>query len=492
MGYLERIDGYKEEMIKTLQELIAIPSVRAEGEPGMPFGKAVDDALVFMLRLGEATGFAPCNIDHYGGHLEFEGRITDEMGEPTDEKPKTMGILIHLDVVPEGSDWEYPPYGGELAYVPGTAGGQDSLRLYGRGAMDDKGPAIAAFYAMKALKEEGFVPQKNIRMILGLDEETSWDGMERYLAKVEAPDFSFTPDADFPVIHGEMGILIFELAAKFHTTRGNERGGLKLRSVSGGTAANSVADSARAVVRAESYDEVKEKLRAFRERTGYQINCKGRGKSLEIVTEGVSAHGATPWKGKNAITVLMEFLDELPFAEEDKRDFIRFYRDKIGGEFHGQSLGCGFSDEVSGPLILNVGMIHMDEEMGKVTINIRYPISFTEEQIYEGMMPAVNEYGLGIVKLNHKAPIFVPREDPLVQTLLAVYRKHTGDTETEPMVIGGGTYARAVPGAVAFGANYPGEPEVQHQKNEYITVERLMKTAKIYADAIYELTKEKD
>jgi succinyl-diaminopimelate desuccinylase len=482
MGYLDRIDEYRGEMIRTLQELIAIPSVRGHEEKNMPFGRAVDDALKYMLRLGEEAGFLTHNEDNWGGHIDYRVPVEGDR----ESEAKTLGILVHLDVVPEGSDWDYPPYGGVLVETP------EGQRIYGRGTMDDKGPTIAAFYAMKALKDEGFLPQKNIRMILGLDEETSWDGMKQYLEKVSAPDFSFTPDADFPVIHGEMGILVFELVLKLNPSEKGRTEGLRLRSIDGGTAANSVADVAGATIMSSDYDHVKKKLLEFKARTGYDIKSIGRGKSLRIQATGRAAHGATPWNGENAISILMMFLGELSFLEEDRMDFIQFYNEKIGFQFHGQSLNCGFSDDLSGKLILNVGMIHMDDEIAKLTINIRYPITLDQERVYEGIMPLVDEYGMGIVKLNNKAPIFVPVEDPLVQTLLKVYRKHTGDMESKPMVIGGGTYARAVPGAVAYGAKFPGAPEVQHRKNEYIEVDSLIKTAKIYADAIYELTKEKD
>lgn len=479
MRYLERIDEYKEEMIRTLRELISIPSVRSYAVGNMPFGKAVDDAFKYMLNLGERAGFYTYNAGNWGGHIDF-------LDPSSQEVSKTMGILVHLDVVPEGSGWEHPPYGGNLVEM------QEGQRIYGRGAIDDKGPAVAAFYAMKALKDEGYIPEKNIRMILGLDEETSWDGMERYLAEVTLPDFSFTPDADFPVIHGEMGILVFELAMKLNASNKGGIKGISLRSINGGTAANSVADVANAILMGDNYEDIKEKLSDFRNRTGYTIGAIGRGKSLKIMAEGRAAHGATPWNGENAISILMEFLGELVFLEDDRSDFLRFYNDKIGFELHGEALGCGFSDDVSGKLILNVGMVHMDDEIAKLTVNVRYPITMDDEMVYEGMRAAINEYGMGIVKLNHKAPIFVPADDPMVQTLLSVYRKHTGDIVTKPLVIGGGTYARAVPGAVAFGAKFPGDPEVQHRKDEYMDVESLIKTAKIYADAIFELTKGKD
>lgn len=478
MSYLDRIDGYREDMIRDLQGLIAIPGVAGDPQGDMPFGEDVHRAFEYMLDLGEEAGFETLNVDNYGGHIEFGGYLTDEEGNPAGRTEQAMGILTHVDVVPAGTDWDYPPFEGRE--VDG--------RIYGRGTTDNKGPTIAAFYAMKALKEEGFMPNKRVRLILGLDEEagTGWKGMEAYFSKVKKPLFAFTPDAEFPAIHAEMGILIFELVKKIGKTKGK---GVELRSLTGGNAANMVADHARAVLRADSYEDIKKSLETYRKETGYKLASKGIGKSLEITVSGVSSHGARPEKGLNAISIMMDFLGKLDIINEDIGDFIDFYNTHIGFNLHGEQIGCGLSDEISGLLIFNVGMIHLDQEVAKLTVNIRYPVTLNEEVVYSGMMPNLDKYNLGVVKVNHQASIYVPLEDPLIQTLMDVYRKHTGDAESQALVIGGGTYARSMENAVAFGMTFPGEPELAHQKNEYVLIESLMKATKIFADSIYELTK---
>lgn len=478
MGYLDRIDGYREEMLQALQGLISFPSVVSTQVDNMPFGEEVHKAFEYMLTLAVKEGFDTVNIDNFGGHLEFGGYIEDEEGETVCRSEECLGILTHLDVVPEGSDWEYPPYEGRI--VDG--------RMYGRGTTDDKGPTIAAFYAMKALKDEGIMPRKKVRLILGLDEEagTGWQGMQAYFSKVEKPDIAFTPDAEFPAIHAEMGLMIFELVKKLGKTIDK---GVVLRSLTGGNAPNMVADNARAVIRADSYDEIRKMIKAYKDETGYEIKAKGIGKSLEIVTHGVSSHGARPEKGLNAISIMMEFLGRLQIVNEDVVEFIEFYNKHIGFELHGQSVGCGFSDEVSGDLILNVGEINLDAEAARLIINIRYPVTMEEDDIYNGMMPILDNYNFGILKTNHQKPIYFPVDHPLIVTLMDVYRKHTGDTESVALVIGGGTYARSMDNAVAFGMNFPDEPELAHQKNENISIDNLMRATKIFAESIYELTK---
>ena len=312
--YLDLIDAYREEMIQTLRELVAIKSVAAAPDGDAPFGRGVQDAFEYMLSKAKTEGFDTENIDNYGGHIEFGGYLYDEEGEMGGTSDEVVGIVGHLDVVPEGKDWDFEPYGGEL---------KDD-NIYGRGTIDDKGPTIAAFYAMKSLKDAGVIPAKKVRLILGLDEETGWKGMEYYLKRVKHPDFGFTPDGEFPAIHGEMGILIFDLAKKIGKSPAGEKG-IVLRSMTGGNAANMVADHARAVIKADSYDAVKEKLAQFKKETGYQISGKGIGKNFELTTLGISAHGARPESGLNAISILMKFLGELSLANEDVRDFIDFY-----------------------------------------------------------------------------------------------------------------------------------------------------------------------
>lgn len=466
MNYMELIDGYRDDMIKMLQELIAIRSVVGPATGDFPFGQDVHKAFLYLLDRGKEEGFKTANIDNYGGHIEFSGQPESEI----------MAILGHLDVVPEGSNWDYPPFGGEVA----------DGKLYGRGAIDNKGPMVAAFYAIKALKDAGILTEKRVRLIIGLDEEINWTGMKYYMEHEETPAFGFTPDADFPVIHGEMGILIFELVKKINKSL---KPGVSLRSLVGGQAPNMVADYARAVITAENYDAIREALTKFTKKTGYKISCKGRGRSLEINTEGISAHGAHPSEGLNAISIMMAFLGEIQLSNEDMSEFIEFYNSKIGFDLSGDALGCGLEDEASGKLVLNVGLVNLDPEAARLTINIRYPITLTDEQVFDAMMPAINHYNLGIIKLDHKAPIYLPKDSEIVTTLMDIYRKHSGDHQSEPLVIGGGTYARSMKNAVAYGATFPGQDEVAHQKNEYIDIESMMKATKIYAEAIFSLAK---
>ncbi len=487
MDYEKYLELNKEEMIFALQNIVQSRSEEGEkimGKNGeiYPFGMGVQEALEKVLKMGEAMGFTVKNVDNYGGHIDFVGTgkpLTDAKGNITGyESPKIMAVIGHLDVVPAGSGWDFDPYGGEI---------KDG-KIYGRGTTDDKGPVISCLYAMKALKDAGYKPECTIRLIIGLDEETHWKGMSYYFKHEKRPDFGFTPDADFPVINGEMGMLIFDFAKKFAATQVK---GLELRSLKGGTAPNSVADRCRAVMLSTqegTYDRIKSQLNQYREKTGYKISAKGVGKSLEIIASGISAHGAKPEAGLNAISIMMEFLGTLNFVNEDHNEFIQFYNEYIGFCLDGEKLGVNLYDEPSGKLVFNVGMVDLDSRAGKLTINIRYPVTCDGEAILDTLASAIGKYDMGLIRTEHKLPIFMDLDNPVVKLLLETYQKHTGDYESKPLVIGGGTYARSTGNIIAYGALFPGDEDLMHQKNECLSIERFEQMTKIYTEAIYKLS----
>lgn len=474
MEYQKILQNNREELVSSLARVIRVKSVREEacnlnGEY-LPFGKGVKKCLDEVLAMGSSMGFKVKNVDNYGGHIEFTGS-----GEGI------FGIIAHIDVVPEGTDWTHEPYGADI---------EDGY-MYGRGTTDDKGPMIACLLAMKALKDSGFVPEKTIRLIIGCDEETAWEGIKYYFEHEARPDFGFTPDADFPCVNGEKGILIFDVAKKIGKT---SQEGLELRSLKGGTAANSVAEFARAVINSpkpEQYEEIKKKIELFKLETGYKLNYKGVGKALEITATGKAAHGAHPDKGLNAISILMKFLERVSFANEDYNDFVNFYNKNIGFNLNGEGI-FELSDEQSGKLVLNVGMAELKKDIAKLTINIRYPISFTDSDVFVPLQNVLDKYGIGIIKGEHKPPIYMAEDSEIIKALMAAYQNHTGDFDSKPLVIGGGTYARSTPGIVAFGALFPGDPDTMHQKDERISIDRLAEMTEIYKEAIFRLAKEKE
>lgn len=460
-----RIEEMRDNIIATTQELIRIKSVESDAEEGKPFGKGVNKALETTLEIAQNMGFETKNIDRYAGYAE--------MGEGEE----MMGILCHLDVVPEGSNWTYPPYAAEI----------HDNKIYGRGSIDDKGPAVAALYAMKAVKDSDITLNKRVRIIFGTNEESGWGGMDYYLENADVPDFAFSPDAEFPVIHAEKGILIFNIEKDFENKSENEN--LKIKSIKGGNAPNMVPDYCEAEVESDNLEELKSKLDDLKEKNDYDLDIEINNNKAIIKSNGVSAHGSMPQDGQNAISQLMKFLAKIDLGNSDIAGFIDFYNEKIGMEYNGESIGCGFEDDISGKLIFNVGVINISEEKAELTINIRYPVRSNAEDVYSGIEKNLKS-GYILDKGQHKEPLYVEKDDPLVENLMKVYRDIVGDRESEPIAIGGGTYARAIEKAVAFGPLFPGQEELAHQKDEFIGIEDLIKNTKIYAGAIAALCSE--
>lgn len=462
MNFNQRIDKMKTDIIKSTQEIVRIKSVESEPKEGMPFGEGVHECLQYALNLSESFGFKTKNVDNYAGHAEFG------------EGDEVVGILVHLDVVPEGDNWTYPPYSAEI----------HDDKIYGRGTIDDKGPAIAALYAMKAIKDSGVKLNKKIRIIFGTDEESGWKGIDYYLKHEKAPDMAFTPDADFPAIYGEKGILIFDLVKNFKKITYNN--GVKVIKINGGNRPNMVPDYCEAHLICN--ESLKEKIDAYIQKNNVKLELIENGDKKIIKSYGVSSHGSLPESGQNAISQLMVFLNTLQLADGDIADFIKFYNDKINMEYYGQSIGCRFRDAESGNLIFNVGVIDLNEEKVTLSVNIRYPITNTHEDVLTGIEMELKHTGITLDLQEHMPPIYLPKDHELIRKLMKVYTEFTGD-DRDPITIGGGTYARAMQNAVAFGPLFPGQPELAHQKDEYIAIEDLIKITKIYANALYELAK---
>ena len=477
MVYREILEKNKAEMLEKLQELVRIRSVRTEpcrspeGEV-YPFGAGVEEAYQYTLKLGKELGFEVKDWDHYCGHIEWKSENPDA---------QIFGIAGHLDIVPEGDGWTFDPYAAEIA---------DGWML-GRGTLDDKGPVIACLYGMKALKEAGYRPADTIRLILGLDEETGRDSVHYYLEKDRMPDYGITPDGEFPLTNGEMGNMKFQLASRMKKYSPKE--GLVLSKIDAGLAPNIVPRTAKAVVASGDsgeYDTIRTKAEAFAEETGYNLKTRKVGTSLAIEATGISAHGADPHKGLNAISILMAFLGRLDFVSDEVTEWIRYYNEHIGFNLHGENMECAFQDEPSGKLICNVGMMELSNDVATVTLNVRYPISYTSENVYEGVEKTLEGTNIGLIKKGDDKPAYVPVDDPFIQTLCSVYVEETGDDENKPFVDRGGTYAKVFRRMVAFGALFPGEEDRMHQPDERLSIEALMKMTRIYTAMMEKLCME--
>lgn len=453
----EEIENLKEEIITSTVELIKIKSVESNPQDGMPFGKEINDALIFCEKLCQRLGFETKNFDGYALEARF-GEFDED-----------VCVIGHLDVVPEGEGWSVPPFEGVIK----------EGKIYGRGAIDDKGPTIAALYGMyvvKKLAEQNRVLLgRALRFVFGTNEESGSKCLQYYFKKAKYPTVGFTPDADFPVIQGEKGFLVFELSKKIEGNFFFE----------GGERPNMVPDRCifKGIFDIQKAKDVISKKGLEEKAEVYEEN------GMDVIkTKGVSAHGSLPFKGENAISYMFDILQDLYEGKDEFRKFIEFYNKHIGYDVFGERLNIGFEDQKSGKLVLNAGMIRKVDDKIVLTINIRYPVDTKYEDIEKRIKGILKEYEIDYKLITHMPPLYFENDHFLIRTLLDVYKEFTGDN-TQPLVIGGGTYARWAKNVVAFGPNMPGDEEVAHQKDEYITVDRLLMCAKIYASAIYMLAK---
>ncbi|MFD1019099.1 dipeptidase PepV [Thalassobacillus hwangdonensis] len=451
---------YEKEFLEKVDRILRIPSVYEESNH-YPFGKSIDDVLHEMLHIGEEDGFTVKNIDGYAGHIEWG------TGEDL------IGILGHLDVVPAGDGWTSHPFEPEI---------RDG-NLYARGAQDDKGPTIAAYIAMKLLKDQGFEPKKRIRLIVGTDEERDWQGIKHYFKKEEMPGFGFSPDAAFPVIHAEKGLVD---GYAYFDAQDEESDTMKLEAFTGGDRLNMVPDYAEAVLEVEAPVQVINDYQVFLDSNQWTGNATADGNRITLQMEGKAAHASKPAQGANAIDRLARFLKNLPFSQK-KSDVLALIADNLS-DLSGKAIGIQSSDDVSGELTLNIGSLRWKEQKVEIGFNMRYPVSTDGDKLIQQFSDVIKSYDGSYELYDHLKSLHVEETHPDVQTLLSIYNKQSGDP-SRAISIGGATYARALTTGVAYGAMFAHSADTAHQRDEHVKIKDMLLAISIYAEAIYELTK---
>ena len=450
----ELIDGYRDEFIQTLKGWIQIPSVKGEAEEGAPFGRAVREMLDRAMDDAKKMGFPVRDFDGYACDIT--------LGE-AEEK---IAVLGHLDVVPIGDGWDHPAFGAEM----------EGDRMFGRGTNDDKGPSLAALFAMRALKEAGIPLRRTIRMILGCDEESGWEDMEWYAAHTEMPEMGFSPDASFPLINTEKGMIHLRFLAE------NKDTGIRVLEMATGDRMNVIPGESTALL--EGGEELAGKVRAWGEQNDMNIRAEVTETGVRVTTTGIPGHSAYPEGRRNAIGMML-----LLFRDLGAQGPLKTLADAVGMEHDGKSLGCECRDEISGPLTCNMGILHLVDGKWIGTLDMRCPITADLEALKAAAIAHLP--GFTVEDLGTKEPHHVPAEGELVTSLLAAYDEETG-LKGKAMSTGGGTYAKVLKQGVAFGALFPDEPDLAHQANEYADISRLMTAAKIFANALVRLAGKKD
>ncbi|MBQ6452372.1 MAG: Sapep family Mn(2+)-dependent dipeptidase [Solobacterium sp.] len=450
MTIKEQVQSYREELLERLGKLVAINSARAESTSDAPFGEGPKAALKAALQMLDEDGFRTVNLDNYAGYAEIGS------GE------QLIGIIGHLDIVPAAKEdgWDTDPF--EMVRKGDT--------LYGRGVSDDKGAVVATMIALKVLRDLNVPLTKRVRLIMGTNEESGSRCLKYYVEKEGHVDYGFTPDGNFPGVYGEKGMI----SARYFSKE------TRILDIQGGTAGNIVCGKCTAVIPGKCYSS--KKLADFFNNNNIEYNIEQGEETVTITVFGKAAHASTPELGVNAISYLLVGLREAGFQDP----FVEFYCSHIGLNTNGDGLGCKLSDSY-GELTLNCGIIRMQDGVIEGTIDIRFPVTMTSKQVMRAMQERLDDEG-GYVEIRGGGePLFFSPDSPLVTSLLDAYRIVTGDTETMPMTIGGGTYAKGIHNTIAFGCAFPNRDYRIHNTNEFVDIDELLMQAEIYVHAILNL-----
>ena len=446
------LNGYRDELIRMIQSWVRVPSVKGEPAEGAPFGAEVRRMLDLAMRDAEEMGFDVRGFDGYACDITLGG---------AEEK---IAVLAHLDVVPAGDGWSYPPFGAERV----------GNRIYGRGTSDDKGPALAALFAMRAIREAKIPLKRSIRMILGCDEETDWKDMEWYAAHAEIPRIGFSPDASFPVINTEKGMLQLRFRAPV------AKSGLRILALAAGDRPNVIPGECAALV--EGGAETAERALEWGRTHGLPVAAETTNEGVRILATGIPGHSAYPEGRRNAIGMMVCLLKDLG-AEGP----VKTLAETVGMTSDGSGLGCACRDAESGPLTCNMGILRLEDGVWSGSLDMRCPVSADLQALRDAAERSLK--GFEIETREMKNAHHVPADSELVRQLLAAYAEETG-TPGEAISTGGGTYAKVLAQGVAFGASFPEDEDLAHQADEYIDADQIMRAARIYADALLRLAAE--
>lgn len=439
MSYRDLILSNKDFMLEELMRFVSIDSVYDKDSVSKetPFGKGVSYALNYIAKLGEQYGFKVDKCDGYCTELTIG------------EGNKTIGIFAHADVVPATGEWKRHPFSPCVI----------DEKIYGRGTSDDKGPFIAAFYAVLALKDEGLLKGYRVRFVVGGDEERGSSCLDYYFKtlKKPSPTYGFTPDSDFPVIYGEKGINDFFPEIKVEIPH--------VKKISGGAATNAVCDKVEIEL-----DDAKNFVKFLKGK-----NVQFSSEKNKVIILGKSAHGSTPELGENAALKTMEFLGEF-YDVKTLQKLADGLSDTSGKKFGGFCI-----TKLMGETTYCVGIISYENGTLKFSVNFRYPETVKSVE-YKDKFDAY--FGTKSKMGEESHVLCFDPESKLIKTLMQAYQEETGDLEHGPITIGGGTYAKHCENTVAFGALFPGRESTMHQPDEYMPVEDIVKSAIIYARAI--------
>lgn len=467
----EKIHAYlqehREELVEDIMTLVRIDSAKAEAKEGKPFGEGPARALEEGTAIIEKYDFRVNNCDNYA--------IDASLNE---EKPG-LDILAHLDVVPGGDGWTLT-----TPFEPIVQDG----RIIGRGTSDDKGPAMAALLAMRAVRDLGIELEKNVKLILGSDEECGSSDIRYYFQKNSHAPMTISPDADFPLVFFEKGSLHTSFFAKLSKDSSLPR----IISAKSGIKINVVPAKADAEIEGMSISQFEPYAKSLESETGVKVTLSGDEYCLKVHIDGASAHAASPMDGNNALTALIKLLASLPLAESRTKELVgKLAKLFPHGDFYGAGLGVNLEDEVTGKTTLTLDLFNLDENEIRGTFDCRACNAATEENTKAVVEAKYTEAGFEHDASPLNPPHYVPRDSRLVKTILDVYAQVTGE-EREPLAIGGGTYVHHIDNGVACGCSDPAVDNHMHGPDEFVIIDQLIMSAEVFALTMISLCGEKN
>lgn len=428
----EALKNIQPDFFDGLRRIMKVNSVKGTPEPGAPFGKGPKEALIETINLAKELGFKTNIINDAVGYAQ--------LGEDNDNY---IGVVGHIDVVHEGTGWDYPPFDLTL----------DNEVFYGRGVLDNKGPIIANLYALYLLKEMDFPFTKTIRIIFGTDEESGSADIPLYLEKEVPPMYGYTPDCKYPAVYGERGVL-----------------GLSIKTA--------ISDNSQKVLTGftGNFDRS-----AVPDTLSYSINQE----SFDI--KGKRAPSNAPDMGENIITYFAEEAKNHSHVTGTFKSYLEWLSESLHLKHDGSGLGINFFDEESGYLSITPFNLAFDEDGATLELSLRYPVSIKKEMIIETLEKYLPVNSTIEVTRDMPSTNF-DKEHPMVKTMTHVYEYATGLDGT-PVTTTGATYARTMPNIMAFGPSFPGQKGIAHNKNEYMDKKDLLKNLEIYTYLLSELGK---
>ena len=426
----DSIEASKNQFYEELAKLIAIKSVKGKAHQDAPFGSGPREALEAIVKIIEKFGFKARIVNNAMAYAQW--------GEDNQDY---VGVVDHLDVVPVGENWHTDPW--TLTKV--------GDKYYGRGILDNKGPAFATLWALKLLKDLGYQPKRTIRIIFGSDEESGSNDIPLYLESEKPPVFGWTADCKYPVVYGERGIVNYEIDMPIEDDSITDLGDFK-----GDMAKDHVPDD---------------------------ITVKIAGKKTHA--KGLRSPSNAPEMGMNAITVLAEKVINDELVSGRLLEYFKWIDEKLANKHYGEGLGLDFNDQDSGKLIMTPTGISKSSDGIKLELAFRYPVSFSESQVTQGLQAQLPKNST--LKVTRSVPsVMHDKNSKYIKVLSEVYEEITGLDGT-PVTTTGATYARRMPNIIAFGPSFPGQKGIAHKEDEWMSDQDLMMNIKIYISALMRL-----